>query len=1750
MQLKHMKTLLDPQIGASKICCLVWSPNNSKLAVCTSDRVILLYDENGERRDKFSSKPIDSKYGKKSYSVKAIAFSPCSTKIALGQTDNIIYVYKIGEEWGDKKVICNKFVQTSAITCLIWPMENAIVVGLAEGKVRLANTRNNKSSTIYGTESYVVSLTNNQSGKGIISGHADGTLVRYFFDDEGSGESQGKILTHSCPPYALAWATSSIVVAGCDRRVVVYNKEGRPIQNFDYSRDETEKEFMVAAVNPGGQSVVIGSYDRLRLFNYSPRRGSWDEAKKKEIKNLYTITALSWKRDGSRLCAGTLCGAVELFDCCLRRSIYKNKFEMTYVGLSQVIVKNLSTGTRVVLKSHYGYEIDEVKILGGDRYLVGHTSDTLLLGDLLSNRLSEVTWQGSGGNEKFFFDNENVCMIFNAGELSLVEYGSNEVLGSVRTEMMNPHLISVRLNERQHSHKVFENNKKMAYLIDAQTISILDLSTSCSVATIQHNSKLDWLELNETAGKLVFRDKRLRLHLYDIEREAKTTLLNYCSFVQWVPQSDVLVAQNRESLCVWYNVDAPERVTMFPVKGEVLEVERTEGKTEVLVQEGVNTIGYTLDEGLIEFGTAIDDGDFNRATSFLETLEMSPETEAMWKTLSKLSLAGRQLIIAERCFAALGDVSKARFLKELNKMAEKYASETQSEDGVEYYKVQARLAILEKQFKKAEQIYLENGELNECIQFYQEMHMWDEAIALAETKNHPELASLRNSYYQWLIDTNQDESAGLLKEQQGDWHGAIALYMKAGLPARAAKLSLSRSDLMANRNLMEQIASGLLKYDLNEQAGELFEKTGNFQHALDCYRRDKAFRRAVDLARSSFPSEVVRLEFEWAEYLASQKQLDAAINHYIEAGATEKAVESAIAARQFKKAILILEAQDPAMSRKYYHQIGEHYSQTNDQEMAARLYMKAGSRNEAVKLLLASEQWMEAHTLAQTCMEPEEITSMYVNTAQEQEAKGKYREAERLYLTVEEPDLAITMHKNLRRYDDMLRLVRDYHPDLINDTHLHLAKELENEGLLQQAEKHFIEPGEWKNAVNMYRQRDMWEDAYRVAKAHGGVAHKQVAYLWARSLGGDSAVKLLTKFGLLETAIDYAADNCAFDFAFELVRAGMQDKAPDLHLKHAMFLEDEGKFPEAEEEFIKAGKPKEAVLMYVHNQDWEGAQRVAEQHEPDSVNDVLIGQARIAFEQKEFQQAEAYLLRAQRPDLTVKYYRDAGLWNEALRTAREYLPSKFDALQREYEREMARKGPSGVEGMVKQAQEWESQGDYNQAISCYCKVTSDMTNDNRILEKCWGKATDLALKFLTLQKSTAVIELIAPKFIRLQRHAKAAELYVQVDMIQEAADAFMEGGEFQKAKGVCRDYAPELENYVDAKYKEHLKHHGDTKTMASVDVIAALDMYVEKGQWEKCIETAEKQSHAVLHKYVALYAAQLLKEDKALPVLELYAQHGAPANPQNYNIYKRISNDIMSSPNMNNYKVWAMLRDMLHGLTQNLEQTNQTNQPSYNEFMTLMFISHYYAVRCACGEQSGMGEIIYKISTSLLRYTSHVPADKAFYEAGLYCKANDQLNMAFVFWNRYLDLSEAIEEGSLDLIDNSDFQETDIPFEVPLPDKQHLNEAEREEVREWVLAVSMDNKVEQELPLDERDTFEGNLLAHNTGLRAVPCIVTGYPVLRNKVDFKLDAHAANRDDWQKLGMIAKMTSSWSLQDVLRFINQLSGGPTSAGAAFR
>ncbi len=71
--------------------------------------------------------------------------------------------------------------------------------------------------------------------------------------------------------------------------------------------------------------------------------------------------------------------------------------------------------------------------------------------------------------------------------------------------------------------------------------------------------------------------------------------------------------------------------------------------------------------------------------------------------------------------------------------------------------------------------------------------------------------------------------------------------------------------------------------------------------------RGHAYRKAIDLARREFPAEVIAIEEEWGDWLMSAKQLDAAINHFIEAGQSVKAVEAAFESRQWPKAAGIIE---------------------------------------------------------------------------------------------------------------------------------------------------------------------------------------------------------------------------------------------------------------------------------------------------------------------------------------------------------------------------------------------------------------------------------------------------------------------------------------------------------------------------------------------------------------------------------------------------------------------------------------------------------------------------------------------------------------------------------------------------------------------------------------------------------------------------------------------------------------------------
>lgn len=76
----------------------------------------------------------------------------------------------------------------------------------------------------------------------------------------------------------------------------------------------------------------------------------------------------------------------------------------------------------------------------------------------------------------------------------------------------------------------------------------------------------------------------------------------------------------------------------------------------------------------------------------------------------------------------------------------------------------------------------------------------------------------------------------------------------------------------------------------------------------------------------------------------------------------------------------------------------------------------------------------------------------------------------------------------------------------------------------------------------------------------------------------------------------------------------------------------------AEEEFLQAGKPREAIDMFVHQKAWADACRVAEGHDPPAVPDVLCAQAADIAAAGDRAAAEDLYVRAGKPEKALQVF--------------------------------------------------------------------------------------------------------------------------------------------------------------------------------------------------------------------------------------------------------------------------------------------------------------------------------------------------------------------------------------------------------------------------------------------------------------------------------------------------------------------------------
>ena len=172
-------------------------------------------------------------------------------------------------------------VQSSPVSAMCWPVNqpNFLVFGLADGKVRAGNLKSNKSQTLYNSNAYTVSMAASPDGNSFVSGHEDGAIYRFSFDE--ANGVQGLLVKHSVPAYALAWG-EQILAAGPDKRVTIYDLQGRVAQKFDYSRADGERESTVAIASPSGQSIAIGRLERERERDRERERRERERRERKE----------------------------------------------------------------------------------------------------------------------------------------------------------------------------------------------------------------------------------------------------------------------------------------------------------------------------------------------------------------------------------------------------------------------------------------------------------------------------------------------------------------------------------------------------------------------------------------------------------------------------------------------------------------------------------------------------------------------------------------------------------------------------------------------------------------------------------------------------------------------------------------------------------------------------------------------------------------------------------------------------------------------------------------------------------------------------------------------------------------------------------------------------------------------------------------------------------------------------------------------------------------------------------------------------------------------------------------------------------------------------------------------------------------------------------------------------------------------------------------------------------------------------
>lgn len=240
--------------------------------------------------------------------------------------------------------------------------------------------------------------------------------------------------------------------------------------------------------------------------------------------------------------------------------------------------------------------------------------------------------------------------------------------------------------------------------------------------------------------------------------------------------------------------------------------------------------------------------------------------------------------------------------------------------------------------------------------------------------------------------------------------------------------------------------------------------------------------------------------------------------------------------------------------------------------------------------------------------------------------------------------------------------------------------------------------------------------------------------------------------------------------------------------------------------------------MYTHCRDWRAALRVAEQHMPSAINEVLLSQAAAAFEMRNYQEYEALMIRAGYTELVLQHYKEHEMWDDALRIAKEYVPSAVAEIQAQRMKmgnDISSHSSADATQLLQEASDHAQNERFRDAVNALLKINKSNA-DERMVERAMLRAAEICNQFLEGVDGKDVAKELAPRLVQFDHIGQAVQLYLAAEMTKEAVDVFVRTENWSKARRLAKEIDPQLLSYVEEQQKIRLRHEGNIDRLADI----------------------------------------------------------------------------------------------------------------------------------------------------------------------------------------------------------------------------------------------------------------------------------------------------------------------------------------------